>query len=103
MFNRKEHYQKNRARILSKAREYYREHRDQLVAKKMVNHTKLYNCNKEYREKTIARSIAGQRTKLAKTCVVCGSLATDRHHPDYAKPRFIASVCRRCHKQLHKE
>lgn len=36
-----------------------------------------------------------------KPCEVCGSIKTDKHHPDYTKPKLVKWLCRLHHKQEH--
>jgi len=36
-------------------------------------------------------------------CVVCGDEKSERHHPDYDKPREVIWLCRRHHLELHEK
>ena len=39
-----------------------------------------------------------------KPCEICGSMENlEAHHDDYSKPLQVRWLCRRHHKQLHKE
>jgi hypothetical protein len=35
-------------------------------------------------------------------CVRCGAVAVETHHTDYADPRAVEFLCRRCHRALHR-
>jgi hypothetical protein len=36
-------------------------------------------------------------------CMICGEVRSEGHHPDYSAPRDVVWLCRRHHRQLHKE
>lgn len=66
----------------------------------------LSNISKERRwqlrnpEKARAQNaIASKRKELLKEeCGVCGSTEKlELHHPDYSKPLYVRTLCRKCH------
>ena len=53
-------------------------------------------------KKLEARDIAKHRIKLVGLCQVCNKKkATERHHPDYYKPKEVILVCNGCHRKIH--
>jgi len=52
-------------------------------------------------QKFTSQAIGEGRLKLG-PCVICGALGTHAHHPDYANPLYVISLCQRHHSQLHK-
>jgi transposase-like protein len=49
-------------------------------------------------------NVAVSRGKLVpQPCQKCGKEEADKHHDDYAKPLEVRWLCRRCHKQHHRE
>jgi hypothetical protein len=54
-----------------------------------------------------ARSYANtyqRRGKLIRQpCEKCGSLQSEKHHPDYTQPLNVEWLCRPCHLQLHRD
>lgn len=59
----------------------------------------------EQRRKHSARMLAWRyslRDKLRqKPCRHCGESKSERHHPDYARPLYVAWLCRPCHLKVH--
>jgi hypothetical protein len=52
--------------------------------------------------KIISQQIADRKTKLGKSCEICGSTEKlQRHHKDYSKPLEIITLCSVCHKDVH--
>ena len=39
---------------------------------------------------------------LASPCAYCGDPYVQAHHPDYARPRLVIWLCKRCHRVLHR-
>jgi predicted RNA-binding Zn-ribbon protein involved in translation (DUF1610 family) len=55
----------------------------------------------ERSQKNHARNQAYQKVELGDKCVFCGSTEyLERHHPDYAKPLDVLTVCRSCNAKL---
>lgn len=90
----KEYRRKNAKRIYERNRKYQTEHKD-----KVVQWVEAYK--KKYPLKARAQQTA-KAIPMADKCEACGRKATDRHHPDYTKPREVTFLCRRCHKLLHR-
>ena len=43
-----------------------------------------------------------QKTKILYKCIFCGSNENlENHHPDYNKPSFLVTLCRKCHRNTH--
>lgn len=61
----------------------------------------------ETRRRSNARSYAQvylSRGRLKRSpCVICGDPQAEMHHPDYSKPLDIRWLCRRHHRELHRE
>lgn len=36
-------------------------------------------------------------------CVKCGNIKTEAHHPDYRKPLYVIWLCRKHHRETHKQ
>lgn len=72
------YYKKNRDLLLSKNKEYCREHFKERV------------CHRKAR-------ILPKR----KSCEICGNFPTIKHHPDYNKPLLVTYLCSSCHQHLH--
>lgn len=60
----------------------------------------------EQRRKANSRSQAKvyqRRGKLIQQpCRDCGSLKSEKHHPDYSQPLLVVWLCRPCHLKLHR-
>lgn len=62
------------------------------------------NWSKRNPEKKKAQLIAQETIKIKEgtICSKCNvNLATQRHHPDYSRPKYVKLVCNKCHKSLH--
>lgn len=56
-----------------------------------------------YKDKCEARNTAYRLRKIEGKCYLCMvRKATQRHHPDYTKPKLIFPLCIPCHRRLHK-
>jgi len=54
-------------------------------------------------EKIEAQSLANRKVKIKGFCEICKvNKATEKHHPDYAKPLEVMFLCLSCHKKIHK-
>jgi len=89
------YYQKNKRHFQEYQREYREGHKDD------------YNINnrrykERHRKQIVAENIAYRLVPLGESCEVCGSTENlCRHHPDYAKPLVILTLCHSCHMDLH--
>ncbi len=87
--------------------EYRQNHREEIKAWNR-NHSKYYNdyqrSYKKNNPKIVnAQNVAEQNCSLAQYCELCGSTENlERHHPDYAEPKIIVTVCVSCHRWTHK-
>ncbi len=120
---RKIHYLLNREEICRKAREYSKNPTEEQRQRKSkyYYHWKTTNAAKEYRDRTyeyrkvkyakykkssqmVADAIDSGKLIKASNCTLClSSENIEGHHPDYDKPLEVIWLCRKCHKNLHKE
>lgn len=105
------YYAKNKDKVRNYTRKWILAHPEQ--AKKIIkkwqdknkeklnaNFKRYYSINKN---KHYARRLAGDIGKDDK-CNNCGSTERlEKHHPDYNSPKFIITLCKPCHWQVHKE
>lgn len=74
-------------------------HREQV---KESNRKSLRKWQVNHPEKRIASHNANRDYPISSHCVQCGSTVNlERHHPDYSKPRFVVTLCRKCHLGVH--
>jgi len=91
-----------------RARKDYYKHRDARLAKrKQCKHkSSLDYVKKNYqnnKDKWFARMKAHQ-IPIGDCCMLCGNKdSLERHHPDYSKPNEFITLCRNCHKKLHRK
>lgn len=113
-----------------KARQYYADHREKLLAKQRIrqkadrlndperlrsyhrkwatNHPeKRMECRTKWRlenkVKERAQLMANRHVPLNPNCEICGSTEKlHRHHDDYSKPLEVLTLCPTCHKQRQK-
>ncbi len=113
--NNRRYYQKNKAKLIKKVREYQGKNKDKVSeyqkgnAKKWAkkNPDKINKATKEYRErnpeKKKAWSKVEKKIKIKGLCEKCQVRpAQHRHHPDYSKPLYVQLVCNKCHREIHK-
>lgn len=76
-------------------RTYYQEHRDEIVKRVTAYraaHPAVFS----------AHVLARYHVPIGGTvCVLCGDVATVRHHPDYSKPKETMALCALCHSWVH--
>jgi hypothetical protein len=104
----KQWYQKNKEYKKAYIKKWREKNSDEVKAK-AKEYMRKYN--KKYwhsipEEKKIARRTVKNLVKSGEykyyPCIICGSGKTEFHHPDYKKPKFVVSVCRQCHRKIHK-
>jgi len=62
---------------------------------------RYYRANKK---KHVAGLQARRKIPLDSKCSQCGATEKlQRHHPDYAKPLEVVTLCMTCHKKLHRK
>ena len=115
----KEHYQKNRARMLARSRKYYYEHQEEAAAymkehgrteqgklNKIVNRERyrLRYPERARASQKVCRAVqAGVLTKPTR-CTECPSTKQiEAHHDDYSQPLAVRWLCHTCHQRLHSE
>ena len=122
---RRNYYQEHRAERLAYQRKYYTEHREEAFARSREwyqrHQEEARKRNRErYRkrrneilaqqkgycqanpEKRHAKKLA-QKVPLDSHCEICGTTERlQRHHPNYDEPLKIVTLCRNCHRKLHK-
>lgn len=111
MFNHKEWYQKNREERLAYQKKYNKSHREDRSKYQeewgKKNPDKINKSVKRYRKKNPHKKKVWDKAKNIKLqgmCQICHKRkSTDRHHPDYSKPREVILVCKQCHKDLHSQ
>ncbi len=115
----KEKYRKkNREKIREKGIEYYYKNKEKYrinqkkwrkknpIKNKILRDENRKIYGKKYPEKVKARNKSAYHIKIPKgqLCQICNKrLAVERHHTDYSKPLNLLFVCRKCHKQRHRE
>jgi len=80
----------------------------------LTNHRKWQQNNRDicaeysrefyhlHREEQLAR-LAAYKYPMNKNCEVCGATEKlERHHPNYSKPYYFETLCKRCHEKKHK-
>lgn len=89
-------YRQNHPKEISAYNRLYRMvHREELK----IDKRKWSEANKD---KQVAETQAYYRIPLGNECELCGSSKfLERHHPDYAEPLLIVTLCRSCHKIVH--
>lgn len=59
-----------------------------------------------FRHKNYARTIFNLKLKSGAIekmdCCICGNKNTEAHHIDYSSPTNVTWLCRKCHKNAHK-
>ena len=96
------------------SRQYYADHADRLKARSLEWHRRhaqrVRELRRAYRERHPDRVAARLATHYLRTlgvierpdrCTDCGGKATEHHHPDYAKPLDVLSLCHPCHTRRH--
>jgi hypothetical protein len=53
--------------------------------------------------RTVARRAKREGRLKQQPCADCGSVITEMHHHDYAKPYEVVWLCRPCHRKRHKK
>lgn len=114
-----------------KARQYYADHREKLLAKQRIrqkadrlndperirsyhrkwatNHPeKRMECRTKWRlenkVKERAQLMANRHVPLKPNCEMCSSTEElHRHHDDYNKPLEVLTLCPKCHKKRHRQ
>lgn len=78
-----------------RGKQYYKEHREEVLAR--MNSYQLKR-HKDYE----ARYKARYAVPLESQCLLCGSTKNlERHHPNYAEPLKVLTLCHTCHNRLH--
>lgn len=91
------YYQKHREELLEKNRKYRREHKEQINKRYRARYQNI-------REKKLAEAMAYYHVPLDTCCSLCGATQNLlRHHPNYNEPLKIITVCRVCHKEIHRK
>ena len=102
---------KNKDRVRENWERWYQENKAR-IKKKRKNEDIKEGRRKDarrYAKKHPEKIKAQQITQLVKIpkgqlCEICNSkLATEKHHPDYSKPREIVFLCKDCHTKIHGE
>lgn len=94
-----EYAKKHRKEIREKHHEYmkhyYPEHRQE-----RIKYAREYR--ERYPEKVRAHNEA-RDLSVGSSCEKCGSTENLlRHHPDYSRPKYVITLCRSCHFELHR-
>lgn len=115
---------KNRDKILAyqrewrkenpeKMQEWYKTYRDKHLRnlrKYRQNHPeRILAYQREYYRKNTPKKLAHARVRYAlrngklqkQPCVVCGSVKSEAHHPDYSKPLEVTFLCHLHHCEVH--
>jgi len=106
--------EKNKEHIKKYLKKWFSEHSKYMLIwqrknkehlKQIQNIRSRSECQRKYREKypeKIKAQQIAQRTPLKSNCEECSSIENlERHHPDYSKPTFCRTLCRRCHIRIH--
>ena len=111
----KAYYQANREKLIAKNNIYYHANKEKILAKKAAYYqanrekviagiTKYREANPEKRKAHTAVANAIRSGKLVSLpCSECGETKTEAHHYAYDMPLDVIWLCRKHHKQLHKE
>jgi|WetSurMetagenome_2_1015567.scaffolds.fasta_scaffold178046_3 hypothetical protein len=105
-------YNKHKIELAVKRQNYINKNPDKVIQWKQnnviaskISRTNWENKNKNNPDvifKKKVRKIASRiPIPLNKKCKYCNELATDRHHPDYNKPKEVEYLCRKHHRILH--
>jgi len=90
----REHYIKNRDRILKYKKRHYRKNR-----KRILNYHKKYAV--KHLLKITASSKARHKYKNIGFCEECSAPTKIKHHDDYTKPLEFRYLCQTHHMRLH--
>ena len=101
--------QRNRLRRATLAREYYRRHRTQRILHDREYYAKhreeLLERKKQYADQNSEKRLAktkAQYIPLGSQCEQCGATENlEHHHPNYAMPLHVITLCRSCHATIH--
>jgi hypothetical protein len=94
------YYQANREKILARNNKYYQANREKVVA----GVAKYRKANPEKRKAHTAVASAIKSGKLVSLpCSECGETKTEAHHYAYDMPLDVIWLCRKHHRQLHRE
>ena len=94
------YYQANREKVIAKRATYYQANKEKVVARI----SKYRKANPEKLKAHTAVASAIRRGKLVSLpCSECGETKTEAHHYAYDMPLDVIWLCRKHHRQLHKE
>ena len=94
------YYHANKEKILAKKADYYQANREKVIA----GIDKYRKANPEKRKAHTAVANAIRSGKLVSLpCSECGETKTEAHHYAYDMPLDVIWLCRKHHRQLHKE
>lgn len=120
---KKVHYMLNREKITEKARQYGRNLSEDKRKKKSEYYHKWKKTDnaKEYfksiyperrkkysiykmASRTVTNAVRDGKLIKPEKCTLCLSIENiEGHHPDYDKPLEVVWLCRKCHRNYHKE
>lgn len=90
-----------------KQSQYYQENKEQIAEYRQTNEWKQLHAEqsrryrKKYPEKVRAHAAVAQLNLETETCVMCGAMGIEKHHPDYSQPLDIIWLCKKCHTEIH--
>jgi len=97
----REHYAKNRERILLGYKKWKAENKD--ARKTILRSWEARNPDKIRAYRILYREKRKGCISPPSTCSVClKGASVHAHHPDYSRPLFICWVCAACHKETHR-
>lgn len=108
-----EYYLKNKVAIAKKAKEYRRNNKEKIKAKKSTPAYKEYIAQylKDYVKRPEQKVKHAARTKVSKAvlrgkliklpCEICGNPESEGHHDDYSKPLEVRWLCKKHHTEHH--
>jgi hypothetical protein len=104
--------EKYRVRHLRNSILFYYRHREKILAYKKIwgknNLDKQRERNNKYytthKSKSHTRTTTGRKAIKKNECEFCGSkINLEFHHIDYNNPLEIKTLCRNCHRKLHRK